>query len=66
MMRGQKSRKKRGNKMTDVLSKKQRLDGDEFLDVNEIKRENYLHIEDQSEVVAYQKRQLELSKFGME
>ena len=52
--------------MTDVLSKKQRLDGDEFLDVNEIKRENDLHIEDQSEVVAYQKRQLELSKFGME
>ena len=53
--------------MTDAHSKKQRLDGDELeaptkeippvtqaelLDVNEIKRENDLHSEDQSEVVA--------------
>ena len=36
------------------------------VDVNEIKRENDLHSEDQSEVVAYLKRQSEPSKVGIE
>ena len=65
---GKEIRKKRGseNDKYAFKLKKRRLDGDELLDVNEMKRENDLHSEDQSEVIAYVKRQLELSKVGIE
>ena len=48
---------------TDVHSKKLSRDGDELLDVNEVTREIDLYNGDHSEVVAYLKRQLELSKY---
>ena len=51
---------------TDVHSKKLSLDGDELLDVNEVTREIDLYSEDHSEVVAYLRRQLELSKYDIE
>ena len=49
--RARRSERREEAKMTDAHSKKGRLDGDELLDANEIKRENDLHSEDQSEVL---------------
>lgn len=64
--RAKRSERREEAKVADACSTKRSLDGDEFLEVNEVKVENDLPSEDQSEVVAYLKRQLELSKFGIE